>query len=725
MQRHVLFSALIILIFVGALCADVFPLHRDVPTKLEGGVNITTEDFDAKIYENYTSHYYVMRIPTRKLTTTFGRLQTQILFGSMQISDLSLYPITNERNYSVIDRRTVIVRQGNKSTNNITGAITRWTEFTTGNATNQLDTPAKRNYIIEVQTPTWQTGRWGGTGALSFDPNITACGELSTAGTTYTMNQSITAGSQNCIEFGTQNITLDCQGYSIRGNGVFGYIGILTNRTNSTIKNCNVSNFGSAGIVFNGLRSFVNNSNITESTLGNGIIVSGADGSTLSFLNLTGDGAYNLQTDGTNINFTNITIRAHNQYTPIVASGTGQWFRNITILNSSFGIYFQGAYDSGVHTCYQEVGSYGFSLFDSHNINITNCRTNVSTAYSSAYPSEAGWWGAYYSQSYPTTWINITSHSERVGFLLGEFALDTTIINSTIITSGEQAINLGADGSAYIYGSTLISKNQTYHNMGTETGKVENSKIVAQNGQVALLTGTIQNTFINNTFEGNGTVVLDLEEYAVGNTFINNTFKSRNATLIEAHSSTYNNLFYWNNFTNTSGLYVNDSAGNYWNTTIAGSGEGNIWANIFDGSVSFTGTNLSDYGGGLYIGLSAYTLASSAGKFNCVSGCSDAAPLTPYLFVPAPPSGGGGGEPIGGGWIVQETDTSGKLNEMADKGMLFSLFANLGLFQLFAYVNTFIELVLALMGDFLFGSIIGIPNFAWVVLFALIVLVDW
>ncbi|MEK7816703.1 MAG: NosD domain-containing protein, partial [Actinomycetota bacterium] len=91
-----------------------------------------------------------------------------------------------------------------------------------------------------------------------------------------------------------------------------------------------------------------------------------------------------------------------------------------------------------------------------------------------------------------------------------------------------------------------------------------------------------------------------------------------------------NNTFYWNNFTSTSGLYVNDTNGsNYYNTTLSGHGEGNIWANIINGSVNIVGTSASLYGQGLYYGTSGsgypYNNSTSGGKV--IGNVVDAAPL--------------------------------------------------------------------------------------------------
>ena len=76
--------------------------------------------------------------------------------------------------------------------------------------------------------------------------NVTDCSTLSTAGTYYQLNQSISNNTitTNCIIISVQNITLDCAGYSI--SSTRNYSGVYSNQYNTTVKNCNIS-MGSGG----------------------------------------------------------------------------------------------------------------------------------------------------------------------------------------------------------------------------------------------------------------------------------------------------------------------------------------------------------------------------------------------------------------------------------------------------------------------------------------------
>ena len=116
------------------------------------------------------------------------------------------------------------------------------------------------------------------------------------------------------------------------------------------------------------------------------------------------------------------------------------------------------------------------------------------------------------------------------------------------------------------------------------------------------------------------------------NKIYNNTLASPQNTLLHI-SSGESNTFYQNNFTATSGQYISgvgSSAGNRFNTTINGKGEGNIYANVMDGSVQVQGSVPSQGFPLLYIGTNGtgypYSAATSQGKLG--EDIVDYAPLT-------------------------------------------------------------------------------------------------
>jgi len=122
--------------------------------------------------------------------------------------------------------------------------------------------------------------------------------------------------------------------------------------------------------------------------------------------------------------------------------------------------------------------------------------------------------------------------------------------------------------------------------------------------------------------------------------FYNNTFTSATGThvYISATAGGSNN-FYLNSFGATSGTYVTDlNGGNYYNTSLSGHGEGNMWANVMDNSVFILGSTPSVGVVGLNVGSSGpgypYSVSTSNGKFACnFANCRDYAPLIPPILA--------------------------------------------------------------------------------------------
>lgn len=77
---------------------------------------------------------------------------------------------------------------------------------------------------------------------LFVTPNlVSSCGSLDKTGAIYILDQSVSI-SGTCFNIAANNVTLDCDGYSIVGNNT-GY-GVYSNgNTGLTIKNCNIRNF--------------------------------------------------------------------------------------------------------------------------------------------------------------------------------------------------------------------------------------------------------------------------------------------------------------------------------------------------------------------------------------------------------------------------------------------------------------------------------------------------
>ena len=150
------------------------------------------------------------------------------------------------------------------------------------------------------------------------------------------------SSTSTCFTIGADNITLNCNGYSIIGNLSTNAYGILASgRTNITIKNCMISNYSTSIYLNNTANSIVLNTTIYNTTG-----INGADGT--SGASCTGGGAgqtsiYGIYSKGstsnqyTNINMTNISA-GHGGDGGSITSGSG------TACNGGIGGEISGMY---------------------------------------------------------------------------------------------------------------------------------------------------------------------------------------------------------------------------------------------------------------------------------------------------------------------------------------------------------------------------------------------
>lgn len=130
---------------------------------------------------------------------------------------------------------------------------------------------------------------------VPFYTNVTKCMELNESGE-YRLNNSILdSGISKCINVTANDIILDCQGYTIDGDDAADY-GIYiyrddSNSTNITIKNCNISNWDTAGIyMVNSHNNTISNTTLF-SNLDNGIFISSSNYNTIANVSAVSSGA--------------------------------------------------------------------------------------------------------------------------------------------------------------------------------------------------------------------------------------------------------------------------------------------------------------------------------------------------------------------------------------------------------------------------------------------------
>lgn len=120
------------------------------------------------------------------------------------------------------------------------------------------------------------------------------CGTLSTANTTYTMNQSLVG---DCFTISAVNVTLDCAGYTIDGNATGNGITITSGSNYFNITNCIVTN--AMGMSIDGSK-YGTITNTSSDGVSNGIVFfNAAQNNTISNSTFTSNGSVGASLSGT------------------------------------------------------------------------------------------------------------------------------------------------------------------------------------------------------------------------------------------------------------------------------------------------------------------------------------------------------------------------------------------------------------------------------------------
>ncbi|MFC2143557.1 NosD domain-containing protein [Candidatus Aenigmatarchaeota archaeon] len=468
------------------------------------------------------------------------------------------------------------------------------------------------------------------------DVNITSCYNITTPGE-YTLNESIAPSSAGfksyCINITAENVTLDCQGNTIGGDdtedyGVYSYP-VSQKYTNITIKNCNVSDWATAGIF---LRNADNNTliNITANSNPDGIYLYDSDYNNLTYITADSNtnGVY-LRTTASNILTGIVTTSSIQNGIYINGDNNGLVLSNSHLANNSFWdfnvilscngassasmtlinvtgtdnkpiVFFNesvtiehwnnnaseiilcNADNSVINnvTMYHiDDESNGIFLSFTDNSNISNI--NVSDSYV----------GIYLRNADNNRIENITANSNVYG-ISNAYGTGNTFSNITIISNSYLGINNDANNNVF---TGLIVMSNTWGGLTLINGNnniINNSYFSQQtvSGSEAIFidddNNTIQNVIMDSNDRG-----LALDTTAENNTIIdciiNNSVQY--GVYIDTSGQYGANKFYNNLFNNTINVEFNGAVyENDWNTTqqsgtrIYSSGTnigGNYWTN--------------------------------------------------------------------------------------------------------------------------------------------------
>ena len=532
------------------------------------------------------------------------------------------------------------------------------------------------------------------TGCADYAPLtsnlLSACRDLNESGTVYNLTYSTTALNTTCFAVKAPNITLDCAGYSITGNNASGIYAVYSNQTNTTIKNCKISNFA-VGIYFDAVTAsqiadttvagtyssdaagngtgvlLVNsNGNIIKNVSINvtqavGLLLSSSSGNTINLTSIIGFNPATLYQGGSNNLFVNSVTTATDPLTVIdfgiyLNNSNGNVFRNSTFHNrADMVVYTMNSSNTLFTNCTsinsdpnQDGGGFGFVIHGGTNNTINNTYVKIGDD------------GIWLRETNDSKIYNVFVNSSQYNTINVEGSNYTDIQNSTIIGGVDVLIitggswnsfkNLVVNGSGEFTGSGVVTlggsidygnpigvllQNATVNNAGNpyafyiaNADRASFSGITATSDQIGLFfESAINNVFANSTIIGADPVI---RVQGSNNTFMNNTIVSTaGGTLLSIASGAVNNTVCLDTFNATSGSYIDSGvAGNRFNCTYDGKNQGNIYPNVLSGTVGVAGTQNSTFSG-LYIGTNGavpYTANSSGGKF--VGSGGDYAPLT-------------------------------------------------------------------------------------------------
>ncbi|VVB65800.1 Periplasmic copper-binding protein (NosD) [Candidatus Gugararchaeum adminiculabundum] len=266
-----------------------------------------------------------------------------------------------------------------------------------------------------------------------------ACHTITGEGT-YTLTQSITA-TGTCIQIQSDNVTLDCNGFSIIGSQTGNGIN-ATGRNNISITNCMVTNFTYAVNFTRTNSSFIVNSSFYNNTWG--VTLNYSINNTLvndSFYNNSQNGIYIY--GSSNNTFTNNSVSNNANPGFVIDHSSYNVILNCSFYNNSYGIYFVylNNYNNitnntisfnrvdGIGGCAACGGEGSYTIFDSNTI-YNNSEDGINL--------------------YRSLSANITNNSiynnTRHGIFLSTSSL-TLIVNNSILDNGQYGI--GNDYSSY------------------------------------------------------------------------------------------------------------------------------------------------------------------------------------------------------------------------------------------------------------------------------------
>jgi hypothetical protein len=308
----------------------------------------------------------------------------------------------------------------------------------------------------------------------SSNNDLTECGNLTEAGTTYTLTNNVTSNG-TCFTINNNSITLDCDGYAVNYSttGVIGYGIYAENKNNITLTNCDIDQ----GPLATGFNHGVYGINLTNSTITSNdisiynnhcdgvVLTNGSNNNLITLNNIThvdeGGSGVLITTNSNNNNITqnNFTMPSNTSFAIELVNSQETYVYNNTVDihgTSAYGITTNNADLSTIalNTIYSygEL-SMGMGLTNSSNVTIEQNYVNVTEGNSTVIQLYSG---CHNNNLISNTFINDLYYGKTV------YIVDSNtfnLSNNYIYAFGGDTYSLYVDGS--YNGSTIYNNNVT------------------------------------------------------------------------------------------------------------------------------------------------------------------------------------------------------------------------------------------------------------------------
>jgi hypothetical protein len=451
------------------------------------------------------------------------------------------------------------------------------------------------------------------------------CGSEINQSTTLTENYT---GTDTCFSVIVNNVTLDCDGYTLTGNGAGTGINV-SGRDNVTLSNCVIRDFDNNVYFANTTNSRMSGIHSINGSTSYGIRVIQSENILIENTNAS-EGANSLSLEESiNLSVTNVSAYATSNTAITVFRVNSSTFEDVSAISSASG---QPGFDS------QAVQNSTYT-----NVNGTSTHASASTNYgfyvrgSAAYPGANNTFtnvigtaiasrGIRLNTAYENTFNNARAYStSNIGMQL--VSSERNNFNNCFATTESNRVLVLSDGNNNFHNCELYGGSLSVVRFTSTGGNVLNNTLMSSNNTWISSTVTNNNTFINTTFQRlNGSFVLDTFDWNLA-TDLDQTELKSNATNAFINSTAFPLL--------------------------------NVSATITFEGISFTDpTPIVDFeDDGSYINCSSsqcteISFSGGVYKFN-VSGWSSYS-SEEFVAAPTPSSSGGGGSSSGGTTTVRD-----------------------------------------------------------------------